>query len=143
MWLASYYPVRMGVDGEITGVGAVVQDITERKRIERRASFLAEASALLDQSLDTEVTLRNLGATVVPELADWFAVDLIGHDNEIRRAAVAHSDPAKTALGWELARRFPADLDDEAGFGRRSPTTRSSRSRAGAPSTPRSCAASA
>ena len=61
VWLASYYPVRMGVDGEVTGVGAVVQDITERKRIERRASFLAEASALLDQSLDTEVTLRNLG----------------------------------------------------------------------------------
>jgi serine phosphatase RsbU (regulator of sigma subunit) len=96
----------------------VVQDITERKRIERRASFLAEASALLDQSLDTEVTLRNLGATVVPELADWFAVDLIGADEDIRRAAVAHSDPAKTALGWELARRFPASLDDEAGFGR-------------------------
>ena len=118
VWLASYYPVRMGVDGEITGVGAVVQDITERKRIERRASFLAEASALLDQSLDTEVTLRNLGATAVPELADWFAVDLIGPGEEIRRAAVAHSDPAKTALGWELARRYPATIDDEAGFGR-------------------------
>ena len=118
VWLANYYPVRMGLGGEVTGVGTVVQEITERKRVERRASFLAEASALMDQSLDTEVTLRNLGAIIVPELADWFAVDLLGSDEEIRRAAVAHADPAKTALGWELARRFPATLEDEAGFGR-------------------------
>jgi len=118
VWLANYYPVRMGLGGEVTGVGTVVQEITERKRVERRASFLAEASALMDQSLDTEVTLRNLGAIIVPELADWFAVDLLGSDQEIRRAAVAHADPAKTALGWELARRFPASLEDEAGFGR-------------------------
>ena len=118
VWLANYYPVRMGLGGEVTGVGTVVQEITERKRVERRASFLAEASALMDQSLDTEVTLRNLGAIIVPELADWFAVDLLGSDEEIRRAAVAHADPAKTALGWELARRFPASLEDEAGFGR-------------------------
>jgi serine phosphatase RsbU (regulator of sigma subunit) len=108
----------MGLGGEVTGVGTVVQEITERKRVERRSAFLAEASALMDQSLDTEVTLRNLGAIVVPELADWFAVDLLGSDEEIRRAAVAHADPAKTALGWELARRFPASLEDEAGFGR-------------------------
>jgi PAS domain S-box-containing protein len=118
VWLANYYPVRMGVVGEVTGVGTVVQEITERKQVERRASFLAEASALMDQSLDTEVTLRNLGASVVPELADWFAVDLVGSDEGIHLAAVAHSDPARTALGWELARRFPAGLDDEAGFGR-------------------------
>jgi PAS domain S-box-containing protein len=118
VWLANYYPVRMGVDGQVTGVGTVVQEISERKRAERRSAFLAEASALMDQSLDTEVTLRNLGGIVVPELADWFAVDLIGPNDEIRRAAVAHTDPAKTALGWELGRRFPARLDDEAGFGR-------------------------
>ena len=117
VWLANYYPVRMGIDGEVTGVGTVVQEITERKRVERRSAFLAEASALMDQSLDTEVTLRNLGAMVVPELADWFAVDLLGRDHEIHRAAVAHPDPKKTALAWELARRFPASLDDEAGFG--------------------------
>jgi PAS domain S-box-containing protein len=118
VWLANYYPVRMGLVGQVTGVGTVVQEITERTRVERRSAFLAEASALMDQSLDTEVTLRNLGAIVVPELADWFAVDLVGSDEAIHRAAVAHSDPAKTALGWELARRFPASLDDEAGFGR-------------------------
>jgi PAS domain S-box-containing protein len=117
-WLANYYPVRMGLDGEVTGVGTIVQEISERKRAERRASFLAEASALMDQSLDTEVTLRNLGAIVVPELADWFAVDLRVSEDEVRRAAVAHTDPEKTALGWELARRFPAGVDDEAGFGR-------------------------
>ena len=116
VWLCNYYPVL--VDGEVVGVGAVVQEITERKRHERRASFLAEASALLDQSLDVEVTLRNLGGIVVPELADWFAVDLLESDDSVRRAAVAHTDPARVALGWELARRFPAGLDDEAGFGR-------------------------
>jgi serine phosphatase RsbU (regulator of sigma subunit) len=105
------------VAGEITGIGAVVQEITERKRAERRTAFLAEASALLDQSLDTEVTLRNLGSTVVPELADWFVVDLLDDQGQIRRAAVTHDDPERVALGWELARRYPARLDDPAGFG--------------------------
>ena len=152
VWLANYYPVRMGLGGEVTGVGTVVQEITERKRVERRASFLAEASALMDQSLDTEVTLRNLGAIIVPELADWFAVDLLGSDEEIRRAAVAHADPAKTALGWELARRFPPPWRTRPASGApsaaaarsccpRCPTTSSTRSPAAGPSTRRSCAA--
>ena len=108
VWLANYYPVRMGLGGEVTGVGTVVQEITERKRVERRASFLAEAERAPGPVARHEADAAQPRGLTVPELADWFAVDLLGSDEEIRRAAVAHADPAKTALGVELARRFPA-----------------------------------
>jgi PAS domain S-box-containing protein len=37
-WLASYYPIRLG--DELLGIGAVVLDITERKRIEKQRTEL-------------------------------------------------------------------------------------------------------
>src|SRR3954452_19926883 len=92
---ASYYPIR-SADGEPIGVGAVVADITERQRAqialaqalererearaeaeaaERRARFLAEASALLDESLDYETTLQSVARLIVSQMADWCGVD--------------------------------------------------------------------
>ena len=45
-WLMSYYPVRMGQDG-IQGVGAVVTEITDRKRIEAARDLLIREEAAL------------------------------------------------------------------------------------------------
>lgn len=54
-WLVSYYPVR--VHDEIVGLGILVSEITERKRIEeeqrRRAEQLAEADRRKDEFLAT------------------------------------------------------------------------------------------
>src|SRR4051794_30025568 len=57
-WLTSYYPVA-GVDGELMGVGAVVSDVTERKRARddlavahARTQLLAATSRLLESTLD-------------------------------------------------------------------------------------------
>ena len=128
-WLASYYPVHDG-RGKLLGVGAVVQETTERVRLlqaeqaarkraeaaERRWAFLAEAGEVLGSSLDFEETLRSLSRIVVPELADWFALDLLEGDGSIRRLHVTHHDPERERLGWELA-RWPSRLDDSAGIG--------------------------
>src|SRR5262249_52592798 len=45
----------------------------------------------------------------------WSAVDLIADDKSVRRVAVAHIDPAKVELGWELFQKFPPRHDDTYG----------------------------
>lgn len=114
-WSASSYPLE-GADGAVFGVGAIIADITERRRGEDRLRFLAEASRLLSSSLEYERTLGTVARLVVPGLADWCTVDML-EDGQIRRIVVAHVDPAKVALAEELNRRMPPSLDAPQGLG--------------------------
>ena len=86
-------------------------DATERGRHLR---FLADASAELSSSLDYRSTLTKVANLVVPELADWCAVDVLDGD-ALTTLAVAHADPAKVAFAWELQRRYPPDPDATTG----------------------------
>jgi GAF domain-containing protein len=79
-----------------------------------RLTFLANASAELAASLDYEVTLRRVAELAVPTLADWCAIDLL-EEGGLRRVAVAHVDPSKVALAWELWERFPPQMDAPTG----------------------------
>jgi diguanylate cyclase (GGDEF)-like protein/PAS domain S-box-containing protein len=69
-WLASYYPVR-GPDGETLGLGAVVTDITERKRAEReRGELLAQLAAMARTDPLTSLPNRRVWQEQLPrELA--------------------------------------------------------------------------
>jgi PAS domain S-box-containing protein len=80
-----------------------------------RASFLAEASALLASSLDYEETLARLAQLAVPRLADWCSIDMAGPHGTIERLAVAHQDPEKVAWARELQQRFPPNPDEPRG----------------------------
>jgi len=95
-----------------------VQEQTARLEAEteqRRSAFLVDVSTALASSLDYEQTLQSVARLVVPYFADWCSVDLLNGDGTISRVAVAHADPDKVQLGWELAQRFPRHLDD--GYG--------------------------
>jgi serine phosphatase RsbU (regulator of sigma subunit) len=81
----------------------------------RRAEFLVRAGEILSASMDYEETLQNVAAIAVPELADWCTVQLLDEDGTIRQVAVAHADPAKVQLAWELQERYPADPDAATG----------------------------
>lgn len=107
-WLASYYRVE-GLADESYGVGAVVQEITDRKRNEAAQQFILEASTVLSATLDFEATLRWLVQLIVPRLADWCAIDMLERDGSIRRLEVVHSDPEKIVWAKEFQRRFPID----------------------------------
>lgn len=114
-WLASYYPVRLE-SGRVLGLGAVINEVTEARRAEaereaatRRSHFLAEASAILDSSLDYETTLANIAGVAVPTVADWCAILVAEADGSVRQLAVAHADRARERLAWELAEKYPAD----------------------------------
>jgi signal transduction histidine kinase len=77
---------------------------------ERRAAFLAEAGALLSESLDYEETLGRLGRLCVRSLADWCTIDLV-EGREIRGVAGAHADPAREPILREVQRRYPPRWD--------------------------------
>jgi PAS domain S-box-containing protein len=79
-------PVRM--------IGAML-DVTERKRAERVATFMAEASAVLASSLDYHVTLARVAELSVPVLADWCIVDLRTGNETYERLAIVNEDAAK------------------------------------------------
>ncbi len=100
--------------GTVLGAVTTLVDVTEPRRRETEARFLAEATDLLTESLDPEEALRRLARLVVPRLADWCVV-YIREGSRIRTVALEHSDPKKIELGLDLNRRYPTDPDGEAG----------------------------
>jgi len=103
--------------GEVEATITIIEDVTEQKRAERRAAFLAQASEVLASSLDYEQTLRNVAQLAVPGVADWCAVDLIDEEGDRRPVAVAHADPDRLALAEQLRRFERPVLDPRRGLG--------------------------
>lgn len=114
-WVQSRGRVERAPDGRATRLFGVTLDFTERKAAEDATRILADAGQTLGASLDYHVTLRELTAVVVPRLADWCAVDLVGEDHRIERVAVNHPDPERVALANALFERFPPRPDDPYG----------------------------
>jgi len=81
----------------------------EAEAAQRTLAFVAEAGTVLAGSLDYEATLQSVVQLAVPVVADWCAVDLIEEDGSLRRAALAHADPAKLELARRLQPGFPFD----------------------------------
>jgi PAS domain S-box-containing protein len=93
----------------------VIEDITAHKRAELASRFLSESSAVLAASLNPDELLKRTAELLVPELADWCAVDVRGPDGGIERVALTHADPALVEEAEHLARRYPQDPDAPAG----------------------------
>jgi len=103
--LARLVPVREG-NRAVSWVGTAV-DVDEQRRIDAEQRFLVQASAVLGTSLDLDTTLGDVARLVVPHLADWCAIDLLTDAGVLERPAMAHVDPSKVAMAWELWRRHP------------------------------------
>jgi signal transduction histidine kinase len=102
-------PVR-DADGKILKWFGTCTDIDDRHRSAQTAYFRAQALALLSSaSLDYEKALQGLADLTVPALGDWCCVHLVEPDGSIRLQAVAHSDPNKVAMLWQIDRRLPLD----------------------------------
>jgi PAS domain S-box-containing protein len=100
----------LDADGRVQFAVNVFRDITERKRAEDASRFLADASGVLAESLDYEVTLERVAHLAVPSLADWCVVDIV-EKHQVRRLAVAHTDPARVELARQLQERYPEEPD--------------------------------
>jgi serine phosphatase RsbU (regulator of sigma subunit) len=88
---------------------------SELHRTQIRESFMAEVSRVLASSMDYNETLKRVTRLVVPRIADWCAVDLLGKQGEIERVAVHHVDPARLELAQRLDRDYPPALDEPSG----------------------------
>jgi PAS domain S-box-containing protein len=122
--LVSYYPVN-DVWGDKIGVGVVITDVSEREQAlalaeeaSARLELLAEASQRLASSLDYEDTLAALAQLIVPQFADWYAVDVLDDDGTFRRLTVVHKDPAKAEWAEKSRDLYPPDLQEAEGTGR-------------------------
>lgn len=114
-WRISLFPVR---DGEtIVGVGAIVRDVSERRKAEQalaaayenecriraeveaaqeRLTFIYQASgSLLDAPLDPVLRLERTAQLAVPSLADWCIVEKLDEHGTRERVAINHWNPRR------------------------------------------------
>ncbi len=98
-------------EGQIIGASDIAHDITERKRIEEQEQFLTEVSKVLSSTLDYQETLANIARLVVPQLADWFAVDLVDANGHFELIEIAHENPEQVRWARRLRDYYPIDPD--------------------------------
>jgi len=103
-------------NGRPLGMYGVAQDVTDRKRAEQDAKFLADASAILASLVDIDSALERVARLAVPLFSDWMTVDLLDETGEeLRRIAAAHVDPDKVRIANDSHRRFPPKRSSQRG----------------------------
>ena len=107
-------PVR-GSDGTPYGRVWFFRDVTDRKRQEDTLRLLAGVTEALTWSLDLRQAMSRLARLVVPAVADWCAISMLGDEGQIERVVVAHADRSRGDLTRELEESFPIDPSARAG----------------------------
>ncbi|MBV8950888.1 MAG: SpoIIE family protein phosphatase, partial [Actinobacteria bacterium] len=107
-FLVSAYPV-IEPGGGLIGLGAIVLEITDRKRAELRAELVAEASDLFSSTTDFDELLEKACEVVVPTFADSCHVYLLPTSEHRRRFAISHVDPEVRERLIEAEHRWPFD----------------------------------
>ncbi|MFJ2776013.1 SpoIIE family protein phosphatase [Kitasatospora sp. NPDC087315] len=99
-------------DGRVLGLAVLFADIAgssapvgrEAGRVDlledlaERLTLVGEVTEVLSETLDIEEALDRLGPLLVPQLADWVAVDLRTAEGDVRRVAVLGPKGRATAL---------------------------------------------
>lgn len=99
--------VLRGAGGRPVHFIAQLEDISERKRLEREQEFLAELGPVLASTLDREEILDGVCELATRRLADFCIVDLV-ENGGVTRMKVASRDPARRFLADALL-RLPLD----------------------------------
>ena len=82
--------------------------------VQDKLKYLAEASYILNSSLDYTDTIRSLAKLLTPSMCDWFAVDLTKGDG-VERLIVYHKDPEKIRFAEQLRNKYPPDMNQPKG----------------------------
>jgi signal transduction histidine kinase len=101
----------------LNAVGSQIGIFLERKILEESLAHQADQQRLLAQigialskSLDYTERLKSFMDLVVPEMADWCAVDIIDKENILERMSAAHVDPTKIPLVYALQPKRAVDF---------------------------------
>jgi PAS domain S-box-containing protein len=90
-------------------------DITERKLTENNLHMLAKANTQFPASMGYRQTLNKIATMIVPNIADWCAIDILEF-GKIERVSIVHSDPQKVAWAKELQKKQgPVDINAKSG----------------------------
>ena len=84
-------------DGKPRGAIGAFLDVSSRRRDAEEQRFLADATRLLNASLDYTATLGKLVRLAVPQMADYSVLDIVNPEGQVVRAGLAHRDPAREA----------------------------------------------
>ncbi|HEY9810115.1 MAG TPA: PAS domain S-box protein [Halomicronema sp.] len=84
---------------------------SEQQRMIGAMHLLIEASSLLAGDLNNEMAFVRLAQLIVPYLGDWCVINTFDNSLNCRCVAVAHKEPAKENLIWELQQRYPVEAD--------------------------------
>ena len=95
--------------GELLRWFGMCTRIDELRAARERASFLAQVSSLLAESLDYDANLQKLARLAIPTFAGFCIVDVVNDDGALRRVATAATTSEKERLLDELRERFPID----------------------------------
>lgn len=101
---------------EPPGIIGLSKDITQSKKAQMMIRFLADASTQLAGSLDYNKTLRNITRLIVPDLADWCAIDVLDENGKPELLSVAHVDPEKVTWARKLREKRPIDMNAPQGL---------------------------
>jgi PAS domain S-box-containing protein len=112
--LACTSPIR-NEEGTIIGALGMFTDMTERKRAAEQEHFLAQVNKVLNSSLDYHNTLTSIAQLIIPQLADWFAIDLVNTEGQFELVEVYHKDPAQVQCAKTLREKYPIDPNASTG----------------------------
>jgi phosphoserine phosphatase RsbU/P len=92
-------------------LGEPVAAVDDPQRADGDLRFLASVGESLTDSLDLASRLDLFANAVVPRLADWATVNLLGDDGSIETLAIAHRDPAQRARAQRLRGTYYGNPD--------------------------------
>ena len=99
--------------GDVVRIVGAATDVTDHRLAEEKTSttlslleLVAQASRVLAGSLEAEHAVRGLAQLVVPALADWTVVTLVGPDGSLRGVESWHHDPELRAATRRLAEHW-------------------------------------
>ncbi|MDN5275412.1 MAG: domain S-box protein [Candidatus Saccharibacteria bacterium] len=93
-------------------------NIDEQKRTTQIQTFLAKASKELSSSLEYKKTVDSVGKLVVPELADWYTLNLYDEAKGWEEISVVHKDAKKLSYAKKYRSLNPTHIDAPTGLGK-------------------------
>lgn len=94
---------------------SISEENNEHQQLQEANRLLAEAGALLTDSVDYKAPLTTLAELAVPQLADWCAIHLVQTDGSIEQVALAPAETVKREAANEWL-QYHLPMDDADGL---------------------------
>ena len=116
-WQVTWFPARDRETGRIVAAVCVASEVSDVRRAEERTGVLARSGELLAAGLRTEQVLDAIVELLVPAVADWCAVHLVGAGDAIELVRAVHHDSEIDPALRRLLGVTPVRRDQEYGAG--------------------------